>query len=234
MGSTPLRPGPALSGFKEKTPSTQSNCRSYTFLMTPTQPGPPNCLTRLFGPPQGRPPGGAQVTSSITTPRLMYVRRLAPRDQLRRRPGPPRRPARDRAGRLLGVRPGGSQQQTGREQIRSVLGFRPGPSLMPRDWANGCGGTYYRSITIPIISNRPPWIGADGTGSNLRPRLEWSGSSARPKRRMRKTSSCLPMPRCRGSVDRRWTACFKSRPTRTPMGTRKPAPSPGSGRSRPA
>jgi hypothetical protein len=68
---------------------------------------------------------------------------------------------------------------------------------------------YFPSITSPNISNRPPGIGAGETGLNLRPCLGWSGSSPRPGRRMRRTSSRLRMPSYQGSVDPRWSACSK-------------------------
>ena len=95
---------------------------------------------------------------------------------------------RDHLADQLGIEPdafaeydlAGRSSKRDREQIRSVLGFRRVTVADAEGLVEWLRRDVLPPTTSPIISNRPPWIGAGGTVSSLRPRLEWSGSSARP------------------------------------------------------
>ena len=95
---------------------------------------------------------------------------------------------RDHLADQLGVEPdafaeydlAGRNSKRDREQIRSALGFRRVTVADAEGWRDGCGEMSFPPTMGPTISDRPPWIGAGGTGSSLQQRLAWSGSSARP------------------------------------------------------
>jgi hypothetical protein len=95
---------------------------------------------------------------------------------------------RDHLADQLGVEPdafaeydlAGRSSKRDRDQIRSALGFRRVTVADAEELVERLRRDVLPSDHKPDISDRPPWIGVGGTVSSLRPRLAWSGSSARP------------------------------------------------------